>query len=143
MLEETINCAINAALASLTYHNFAQITNFTNAASGAVKNICATFNNSLYTLISPYLNDMKIVGKTYGFATIAAFGFDVFMDYNNYGKNSNDLAKALTVTTIAAVSCVIIGAALPQTLMGLTLGIAFGVVIGVGSSDIKKNWIGY
>ena len=148
MLEETINCAINAALASLTYQNFAQITNFTNAASGAVKNICATFNNSLYTLISPYLNDMKIVGKTYGFATIAAFAVDVIMDYNDYGTDFNNLMVAYGIDLFFIGASVLAGAMIacaPATMpvIGVVaLTVISGTVLGWAQAETKRYFLG-
>ena len=143
----TANYVIVKGIESLSYKSFVPITNFTNVSTGTIKNICATFNNSLYSSLCPYLNDLKIVGKTPGIATIAAFTIDVYMDYCKYGENANDFNKAITVTTFTTVACVSVG--LVCSGFGAPAGVALfttvfaGCVFSYCSYTCKQIWIGY
>ena len=142
----TADDVFRTVLNSLTYQNFATISNFTNAASGAVKNICATFNNSLYALLCPYLNDLKIVGKAPGIATIAAFAIDVYMDYCKYGGNANDFNKAVTITAMSAALCFVAGVAVTAAFSPVVaplICIGIGTVVSLGSEYTKQRIIGY
>lgn len=142
----TADYVIVKGIESLSYKSFVPITNFTNVSTGTIKNICTTFNNSLYFSLCPYLNDLKIVGKAPGIATIAAFAIDVFMDYQTYGHSSSDFNKAIAVDVVFA-GLGIVAAGMLATVaspVGFAVGaVVVGTALSYMENKTKQTLIGY
>lgn len=126
------------------YQNYVKIT-FSNASGAILKNIGVTCHNTIYTALSPYLNDMKVVGN--GVVSMAAYAVDCYMDLHKYGGSQSDLNKAIAITTLCtsitvgvALLCTGIGASAGATLIITTFT---GVWASLCADVWKKDWIGY
>ncbi len=138
--------AINYILNNIRYSAYESMSYFSTAGKALVKNIGHACNNAVYYATTPFLNDMKMVGRSVGIATVAAFAIDIYSDYCTYGGCADDFYKAATITTISAVASIGAGmviAAFSAPALVPVLCILAGTTISLASDEAKRNIIGY